>query len=75
MLPVIGVGRDRAEAFTPHRVTLKGQRFAFFAADDSFLESTAPHWQAGATTPGLAAARGPGRTALLNAVERAVGRR
>ena len=42
VLPVIGVGRDRAEAFTPHRVTLKGQRFAFFAADDSFLESTAP---------------------------------
>ena len=71
VLPVIGVGRDRAEAFTPHRVTLKGQRFAFFAADDSFLESTAPHWQAGASTPGLAAARGPGRTALLNAVERA----
>ena len=72
VLPVIGVGRDRAEAFTPHRVTLKGQRFAFFAADDSFLESTAPHWQAGASTAGLAAARGPGRTALLKGVERAV---
>ena len=71
VLPVIGVGRNRADAFTPHRVTLKGQRFAFFAADDSFLESTAPHWQAGATTPGLAAARGPGRSALINAVEQA----
>ena len=71
-LPVIGVGRDRAEAFTLDRVTLKGQRFAFFAADDSFLESTAPHWQAGATTPGLAAARGAGRTALLKGVQRAV---
>jgi hypothetical protein len=71
VLPVIGVGRNRADAFTPHRVTLKGQRFAFFAADDSFLESTAPQWEAGATTPGLAAARGPGRTALINAVKRA----
>jgi len=70
-LPVIGVGRNRSEAFTPHRVTLKGQPFAFFAADASFLESTAPHWQAGPTTPGLAAARGPGRTTLLAAVERA----
>jgi hypothetical protein len=43
VLPVIGVGRNRADAFTPHRVTLKGQRFA----------------------------RGPGRTALINAVKRA----
>jgi poly-gamma-glutamate synthesis protein (capsule biosynthesis protein) len=57
------------EAFTPHRVTLKGQRFAFFAADASFLESTEPYWEAG-TTGGLAAARGAGRSALLEAVER-----
>ena len=70
-LPVLGVGRNRAEAFTPHRVTLKGQPFAFFAADASFLESEAPYWQAGARTPGLAAARGPGRAALLAAVTRA----
>ena len=71
VVPVLGVGRNRAEAFRPHRVTLKGQPFAFFAADDSFLESTEPYWQAGPTTPGLAAARGPGRSALLTAVERA----
>ncbi|BAK36192.1 hypothetical protein MLP_31780 [Microlunatus phosphovorus NM-1] len=70
-IPVLGVGRDRAEALTPYRVTLRGQQFAFFAADDSFLESTAPHWQAGASTPGLAAARGPGRSALVRAVDRA----
>ncbi|HEX8488912.1 MAG TPA: CapA family protein [Propionibacteriaceae bacterium] len=68
-IPVIGVGRNRAEAFAPHRVTLKGQKFAFFAADASFLESTEPYWQAGATA-GLAAARGAGRAALLEAVER-----
>ncbi len=67
-LPVIGVGRDRADAFTPHRVRLKGQPFAFLAADASFLESEAPSWQAGAGTPGLAAARGPGRAALEGAV-------
>jgi hypothetical protein len=70
-VPVLGVGRNRAEAYRPHRVTLKGQPFAFFAADDSFLESTKPYWQAGPTTPGLAAARGPGRSTLLRAVERA----
>jgi hypothetical protein len=71
VLPIIGVGRNRAEAFTPHRVRLKGQSFAFFAADASFLESTTPYWQAGASTPGLAAARGPGRSALLAGVKRA----
>ncbi|MET1005749.1 MAG: CapA family protein [Propionibacteriaceae bacterium] len=70
-LPILGVGRDRAEAFTPHRVTLKGQPLAFFAADASFLESTAPYWEAGATA-GLAAARGAGRSALLAAVRREV---
>jgi hypothetical protein len=68
-IPILGVGRNRTEAFTPHRVTLKGQRFAFFAADASFLESSEPYWQAGATA-GLAAARGAGRSALLAAVER-----
>jgi poly-gamma-glutamate synthesis protein (capsule biosynthesis protein) len=68
-IPILGVGRNRGEAFTPHRVTLKGQRFAFFAADASFLESSEPYWQAGATA-GLAAARGAGRTALLAAVQR-----
>lgn len=70
LLPIVGVGRNQVEAFTPHRVTLKGQPFAFFAADASFLESTAPYWQAGPTTPGLAAARGPGRSTLLAAVAR-----
>lgn len=69
-LPVLGVGRNQAEAFAPHRVTLKGQPFAFFAADASFLESTAPYWQAGPTTPGLAAAREAGRSTLLAAVKR-----
>ena len=38
----------------------QGSTFVFFAADASFLESTEPYWQAGATTPGLAAARGAG---------------
>ncbi len=68
-LPVIGVGRNRADAFTPYRVTLRGQPFAFFAADASFLESTKPYWQAGARSAGLAAARGAGRSALLAAVK------
>lgn len=67
-IPVIGVGRDLAEAFTPHRVRLKDQPFAFLAADASFLESEAPSWQAGSSTPGLAAARGAGRAALEGAV-------
>ena len=71
VLPVVGIGRDAAEAHAPHLVTLKGQPFAFFAADASFLESTEPHWQAGPATPGLAAARGPGLNALLAGVRRA----
>ena len=71
VLPMVGIGRNRAEAYAPHQVTLKGQPFAFFAADASFLESTEPYWQAGPATPGLAAARGPGLNALLAGVRRA----
>lgn len=69
-IPILGVGANRPAAFTPHRTELKGTSFSFFAADASPLESTVPTWQAGKTHAGLAAARGPGKQALLNAVRR-----
>ncbi len=70
-VPVVGVGEDRAAAFTPHRVTIHGTDVAVFAADASAREGTSPRWAAGSTTPGIAAARGTRTGTLLDAVRAA----
>ncbi|WP_051549159.1 CapA family protein [Nocardioides sp. URHA0032] len=70
-LAVVGVGDDRAHAFTPYRVRVRGTDLAFLTADTTPLESTSPIWTAGRRTPGLAAARGPRPRVLLRAVRRA----
>jgi poly-gamma-glutamate synthesis protein (capsule biosynthesis protein) len=70
-IPVIGVGRDRAAAFTPYRVTVGHTRIAFLAADASTREGRSPIWEAGPRSPGIAAARGSRTHALLRAVRTA----
>lgn len=70
-LAMVGAGRDRQAAFTPHRVTVRGTELAILGADASPLESTAAVWSAGRRTPGLAAAHEPRPRALLAAVRRA----
>ena len=68
---VIGAGRDRTEAFAPHRATIKGVDVAVLAADSSFRESTAPVWGVSpGEGPGLASARVPFTGSLLAAVRR-----
>ena len=68
---VVGVGRDRRAAFTPYRVTVRGTDLAFLAADASFREGASSVWEAGPTTPGIAAARAARPRALLAAVRAA----
>jgi len=68
---VVGAGRDREEAFTPHRVSVRGTEIAILAADASALESTEDVWRAGRRTPGLADAHEPRPQALLAAVRKA----
>jgi hypothetical protein len=70
-IPVVGVGRDRAAAFTPYRATVDDTRIAFLAADASTRESRSPVWEAGPSSPGIAAARGSRTHALLGAVREA----
>ncbi len=67
-LPVIGIGRDRAAAFEPYRVTVDHTRIAFLAADASTLEGRRSVWAAARSSPGIAAARGSHTRALLAAV-------
>jgi poly-gamma-glutamate capsule biosynthesis protein CapA/YwtB (metallophosphatase superfamily) len=70
-LAVVGVGRDRREAFTPYAVTVKGVDVAFLAADASPREGMSSGWSAGRDTPGLAAAHEPRPAHLLRAVRAA----
>lgn len=70
-IPVLGVGENRAEAFTPHLVSIRGTDLAFLAADDSTRESAQRLWAAGPDHPGLAAAHSDRGRALLAAVRRA----
>ena len=73
-VPVVGVGKDREAAFTPHQVTVHGTDVAVFAADASTREGTSPRWAAGPTTPGIASARETRTGALLDAVRGAADR-
>jgi poly-gamma-glutamate synthesis protein (capsule biosynthesis protein) len=73
-IPVVGVGRDRAAAFTPYRATVDGTGIAFLAADASLREGRSGVWAAGPRTPGLAAARGTHTDALLRSVRSAAAR-
>jgi len=69
---VLGIGRDRAEALTPYRETIRGTDVAVFAADASKRESDDDTWAVGpGTGPGMVAARVPYAPQLVSAVEKA----
>jgi poly-gamma-glutamate capsule biosynthesis protein CapA/YwtB (metallophosphatase superfamily) len=68
---VLGVGKNKRSAFTPHRVTVRGTQLAFLAADASRREGASSVWGAGPRTPGIADARAPRPRALLDAVRAA----
>lgn len=70
-IAVVGVGRNRRDAFTPYRVTIRGTDIAVLGADASPREGGSRTWAAGPTTAGLAAAHGPRPAALLRAVHAA----
>ena len=65
---VIGIGRNAAEAFAPHRVRVADLDVAFLAADTTFREGGSEVWAAGPDSAGTAAARGSRPAALLDAV-------
>lgn len=70
---LVGIGADDAEAFAPHRVTVRGTSVAVHAADASPLESEDPTWSARpGSGPGIADARGEGLDRLLAEVRTSV---
>jgi poly-gamma-glutamate capsule biosynthesis protein CapA/YwtB (metallophosphatase superfamily) len=66
--PVIGIGKDAAQAYAPYTTTLHGVRVAIIAADQVHDETTLPLFSAGPGRPGVANAYSP---ELISAVRRA----
>jgi poly-gamma-glutamate synthesis protein (capsule biosynthesis protein) len=56
-LPIIGIGRDEAEAYAPFVTEVRGQRIAIIAATQVLDSSLIEAWTATPTQPGLASAK------------------
>jgi poly-gamma-glutamate synthesis protein (capsule biosynthesis protein) len=54
--PVLGIGKDAAQAFAPYETTINGQRIAIIAATEVIDTNLITAWTATATQPGLASA-------------------
>jgi len=58
--PVLGIGNEWNEAFTPYRVDVRGQRITVFAATDVLDSPYETTWDATETSAGLASTKGDG---------------
>ena len=56
-LPVIGIGRDDAQAYRPFRRTVHGERIAVIGATQVLDDELISAWSAGPGKPGLASAK------------------
>ncbi len=65
--PIIGIGNTAAQAFTPYRITIDGQRIAIIAATQVIADNLVSTWTATATQPGVASAIDP--TQLVREVQ------
>jgi poly-gamma-glutamate capsule biosynthesis protein CapA/YwtB (metallophosphatase superfamily) len=65
--PIIGIGNNAAQAFTPYRATIDGQRIAIIAATQVIADNLVPTWTATETTGGVASAIDP--TELVHEVQ------
>ncbi len=54
--PIVGIGQNAAQAFTPYETTINGQRIAIVAATQVIDSDLQTAWTATATQPGLASA-------------------
>ncbi len=67
--PVLGIGKNAAQAFAPYETKINGQRIAIIAATEVIDTNLITAWTATATQPGLASAYQEGE--LVAAVQRA----
>ncbi len=67
--PVIGVGRDDAEAYAPFTTEINGQRIGVIAANDVIDAELRSTWVATPDRPGVASAEEPEQDRLAREVE------
>jgi len=67
--PVVGIGANAAEAFTPHVADVKGTKVAVFGATQVLDDNLVSAWTATDSQAGLASAKEPAR--LVEAVKKA----
>jgi poly-gamma-glutamate capsule biosynthesis protein CapA/YwtB (metallophosphatase superfamily) len=67
--PILGIGQNITDAFTPYRATINGERIVIIAATQVIDSDLQTAWTATASQPGLASAYNI--TALVAAVEAA----
>jgi poly-gamma-glutamate capsule biosynthesis protein CapA/YwtB (metallophosphatase superfamily) len=65
--PIMGIGNNAAQAFTPYRITINGQRIAVIAATQVIAANLVGTWTATSTQPGVASAIEP--TELVREVQ------
>jgi poly-gamma-glutamate capsule biosynthesis protein CapA/YwtB (metallophosphatase superfamily) len=68
-VPVVGAGADAAQAFSPYRTTIDGQRIAILAATQVIAANLTSTWTATSSQGGVASALDP--TQLIQAVQAA----
>jgi Bacterial capsule synthesis protein PGA_cap len=67
--PVLGIGKNAAQAFAPYETKINGQRIAIIAATEVIDTNLMTSWTATSTQPGLASAYQEGE--LVAAVQKA----
>ena len=67
--PILGVGKDDAEAYAPDVVDVKGQRIGIIAASDVFDDALRASWTAGPGKPGIASAEEAHQDRLVREVQ------
>jgi poly-gamma-glutamate capsule biosynthesis protein CapA/YwtB (metallophosphatase superfamily) len=65
--PIIGIGNNAKQAFTPYRITLNGQRIAIIAATQVIADNLIGTWTATSSQAGVASAIDP--TELVREVQ------
>jgi len=70
-VPVVGLGRDEAQAYAPWLTTIKGHRIAFFGATAVLDDALVSSWSAGQGRPGVATAVNGENAAIVAAVRAA----
>ncbi|MFZ4519246.1 MAG: CapA family protein [Microthrixaceae bacterium] len=66
--PILGVGRNEAEAYRPYVTEVKGQRIGIIAASDVFDDNLRAQWTATGAQPGIASAEEAHQERLAAAV-------